>query len=153
MAARKGGFYTLIVTDLLGVFRMPESKPTSTGPMRMQPLERGSIMPTQGLPMMPTAGKAAKTPQPKQQPTRAEAVPSRQSDHNAAKLLAEAAGCPKGQHTALVAGVDFLIKVAKVRQPLHPQAVFVLFRPRCTFSSDARKVVHGPLVSERLKGA
>jgi hypothetical protein len=36
------------------------------------PLERGS-MPTQGLPMMPTVGKAAKTPQPKLQPTRAEA--------------------------------------------------------------------------------
>jgi glycosidase len=39
----------------------------------MQPVERGS-MPTQGLPMMPTMGKSAKTPQPKLQPTRAEAV-------------------------------------------------------------------------------
>ena len=61
------------VTDLLAVFRMPKSKPTSTGPMTMQPVERGS-MPTQGLPMMPTVGKAAKTPHPKQQPTRMEAV-------------------------------------------------------------------------------
>jgi hypothetical protein len=42
--------------------------------MKMQPFERGSTMPTQGLPMMPTAGKAAQTPQPKLQPTRAEAV-------------------------------------------------------------------------------
>ena len=42
--------------------------------MTMQPLERGSIMQTQGLPMMPSVGKAAKTPQPKLEPTRAEAV-------------------------------------------------------------------------------
>jgi hypothetical protein len=62
------------VTDPLAVFRMPKSKPKSTGPMTMQPRERGSIMPTQGLPMMPTVGKAAKAPQPKQQPTRTEAV-------------------------------------------------------------------------------
>jgi len=63
----------MIVIDLLTVFRMPKGKPTSTGPMTMQPFERGS-MPTQGLPMMPTVGKAAKTPHPKQQPTRMEAV-------------------------------------------------------------------------------
>jgi hypothetical protein len=56
------------------VFKMPKSKPPPTGPMSMQPLDRGSVMPTQGLPMMPSAGKAAKPPQPKQQPTRAEAV-------------------------------------------------------------------------------
>jgi hypothetical protein len=61
------------LTDLLAVFRMPKSKPTSPGPMTMQPLERGS-MPTQGLPRMPTVGKPAKTPQPKRQPTRIEAV-------------------------------------------------------------------------------
>ena len=53
---------------------MPKSKPTSAGPMTMQPREHGAIMPTQGLPMMPTAGKPAKTLQPKQQPTRTEAV-------------------------------------------------------------------------------
>jgi hypothetical protein len=44
-----------------------------TGPMRMQPLDRGSGMPTQGLPMMPGA-KAAVPPQQKRQPSRAEAV-------------------------------------------------------------------------------
>jgi hypothetical protein len=31
-------------------------------------------VPTQGLSIMPTDGKAVKTPQPKQQPTRAEAI-------------------------------------------------------------------------------
>jgi hypothetical protein len=57
------------------MFEMPESKkPVPTGPMRMQPLDRGSGMPTQGLPMMPSAGKAAVPPQEKQQPSRAEAV-------------------------------------------------------------------------------
>jgi hypothetical protein len=63
-----------VLTDPLAVFRMPKRNPTSTGPMTMQPLERGSIMPTQGLPIMPTVGKAAKTQQPKQPPTRTEAV-------------------------------------------------------------------------------
>jgi hypothetical protein len=53
---------------------MPKSKPTLTGPMSTQPVERGSIMPTQALPMMPMAGKAMKAPQPKKQPTRTEAV-------------------------------------------------------------------------------
>jgi len=50
---------------------MPKSKSPSTGPMRMQPVQRGSILPT---PMMPTARTAAKTPAPKQQPTRTEAI-------------------------------------------------------------------------------
>ena len=70
-AARTGRASSIVVA-LLGVFRMSKSKPKSTGPMTMQPLERGSMMSTQGLPVMPTVGKAAKTPQPKQQPTRAE---------------------------------------------------------------------------------
>ena len=73
-AARKDLFPQLFAIDLLAVFRMPKRKPTPTGPMRMQPIEHGSILPTQGLPMMPTAGKAAKPPQPKRQRTRAEAV-------------------------------------------------------------------------------
>jgi hypothetical protein len=64
----------VFLTDPLAVFRMPKRKPTSAGPMTMQPVERGSTMPTQGLPIMPTVGKAAKTQQPKQQPTRMEAV-------------------------------------------------------------------------------
>jgi hypothetical protein len=52
---------------------MPKNKPI-TGPMRTQPVERASMMPTQVLPMMPTVGKVAKTPQPKQETTRTEAV-------------------------------------------------------------------------------
>jgi hypothetical protein len=53
---------------------MPKGKPTPIGPMRTQPIERGSIMPTQVLPLMPTVGKQRKTPQPKKPPTRAEAI-------------------------------------------------------------------------------
>jgi hypothetical protein len=56
---------------------MPEDKPT-IGPMRTQPLDRGSIVATPVQPMMPTAGatKAGsnKAPKAKRSPTRAEAV-------------------------------------------------------------------------------
>jgi hypothetical protein len=59
------------------LFRMPKSKPT-IGPMRTQPGERTSIMPTQVLPAMPAAGKksaaAQRKQEPKQKPTRSEAV-------------------------------------------------------------------------------
>jgi hypothetical protein len=75
--------------------------------------------------MMPTVGKAAKTPQPKLEPTRAEAVRAAKARITLRNSLRK--GCSKGQNTALVSGVDFLIKVAKVRQPLHRQAVFVFF--------------------------
>jgi len=51
---------------------MPENKPT-TGPMKTQPIERASTIPTQVLPMMPTAGRA-NTPLQKSEPTRTEAV-------------------------------------------------------------------------------
>jgi hypothetical protein len=44
------------------------------GPMRMQPLERGSTVPKQMRPMMPTAGGAKKAPEPVQEPTRTEAI-------------------------------------------------------------------------------
>ena len=63
----------------LGVLRMPQNKLKSTGPTTMQPLERGAIMPTEGLPMMPAVGKPAKTPQPIRQPTRTEAVRAAQA--------------------------------------------------------------------------
>jgi hypothetical protein len=53
---------------------MSKGKPTPIGPMRMQPIERGSIMPTQVLPLMPAVGKQRKTPQPKKPPTRVEAI-------------------------------------------------------------------------------
>jgi len=52
---------------------MLENKPT-TGPMRTQPIERASIMPTPVLPMMPTAGMAKTSITPKQKPTRADGV-------------------------------------------------------------------------------
>jgi hypothetical protein len=70
----KGSPFYIACHYLLAVFNMHKGKPTPTGPMRMQSLERGSTMPTQGLPMMPIAGKSAQTPQPKLLPTRAEAV-------------------------------------------------------------------------------
>jgi len=53
---------------------MSERKSTPTGPMITQRVENASTMPTQGLPMMPAVGEQKKTPQPKEQPTRAEAV-------------------------------------------------------------------------------
>ena len=55
--------------------RMPKNKPT-VGPMRTQPIERGSIMPTQMSPLMPTVGmgKTEKAPQPKEKLTKTEAV-------------------------------------------------------------------------------
>ena len=61
--------------------------------------------------------------------------PRRESENNAAKLPAEAAGRSKGLDTALVSGVIFLIKVVKVRQPFHCQAVFVFFAWRFARSS------------------
>jgi hypothetical protein len=53
---------------------MAKNKSAPTGPMTTQPLRRGSVMPTQALPMMPAAGKALNAPHPKKQPTRTEAV-------------------------------------------------------------------------------
>jgi len=52
---------------------MPKIKPTA-GPMRTQPIERASTIPTPVLPMMPMAGKADKTAQPMRRPTRADGV-------------------------------------------------------------------------------
>jgi hypothetical protein len=40
----------------------------------MQPIERGAILPTQVLPLMPAVGEQRKTPQPKKPPTRTEAI-------------------------------------------------------------------------------
>jgi hypothetical protein len=53
--------------------------------------------------------------------------PRGQSENKPEELAAEAAGCSKGQHAALVPGVDFPVNVVKVRQPLHRQAVLVFF--------------------------
>jgi hypothetical protein len=52
---------------------MSKIKPTA-GPMRTQPIERASTMPTPVLPMMPTVGKVDKTAQPKQKPAMADRV-------------------------------------------------------------------------------
>jgi len=52
---------------------MPKSKPTSTGPMSVQPVQHGSIATTQ-LRMMPTAETETKASQPKKQTPRTEAV-------------------------------------------------------------------------------
>jgi hypothetical protein len=75
---KKGGSkradFPVILTDLLAVFRMPKNKPTPAGPMRTQPIDRGSIMPTPVLPLMPAVGEQMKTPQPKKPPTRMEAI-------------------------------------------------------------------------------
>jgi hypothetical protein len=51
--------------------------------------------------------------------------PGGESENNAPGIATEAAGCPK--HRALASGVDLLIKVPKVRQSLHRQAMFVCF--------------------------
>jgi hypothetical protein len=59
--------------DANALSMMTKTKSTSTGPMRMQSIERASVMPT---PMMPIARKATKPAQPKKQPTRTEAVRS-----------------------------------------------------------------------------
>jgi hypothetical protein len=52
---------------------MPGKKPTSAGPMSVQPAQHGSIAPTQ-LRMEPTAGTEAPPSRPKKQSPRTEAV-------------------------------------------------------------------------------
>jgi hypothetical protein len=47
---------------------------STTGPMRIQPIERAAIIATLVLPIVPTAGKLKKAPQPKQKPTRTDDV-------------------------------------------------------------------------------
>jgi hypothetical protein len=53
---------------------MPERKSISTGPMNVQPIEHSSIAPTQQLAMAPTVGGQQRTPLPKKQQARADAV-------------------------------------------------------------------------------
>jgi hypothetical protein len=52
---------------------MPRRKSTPTGPMSMQPVQHGSIAPTQ-LRMEPTAGVETQPSRPKKQSLRTEAV-------------------------------------------------------------------------------
>lgn len=53
---------------------MPRRKSPVTGPMTVQPMEHGSITPTQSQPMMPTTGKKPNTAFPKKQSARTDAV-------------------------------------------------------------------------------
>jgi hypothetical protein len=52
---------------------MPKRKSPSTGPMSVQPIEHSSTAPTQ-LAMVPTVGEQHRTPLPKKQQGRADAV-------------------------------------------------------------------------------
>jgi len=60
--------------DLNALSKMAKDRQTSTGPMRTQPAESGSVLPTPVQPIMPMVGKATKAPYPKERPTRSEAV-------------------------------------------------------------------------------
>jgi len=71
--------------------------------------------------------------------------PRRQSENNPEELPAEAARRPKGQNAALVSGIDFLIKVVKVRQPFHRQAMFVFFALDVHFHQMLGKAFTGTL--------
>ncbi len=53
---------------------MPNRKSLSTGPMSAQPIEHSSTGPTQQLTMVPTVGEQQRTPLPKDQQARADAV-------------------------------------------------------------------------------
>jgi hypothetical protein len=71
-----GGFFLGFLNELgrIELSNMPKESPV-TGPMRTQPVERASNVPTPVLPMMPMGGKLKKAPQPRQKTTtRTEAV-------------------------------------------------------------------------------
>ena len=77
---------------------------------------------------------------------------SRESENNAAALPADAAGCPEELNlrywaawVMLVSGVDFPIEIAKVRQSVHRQAVFVFFALDVHFHQMPGKPFTGPL--------
>ena len=53
---------------------MPRRKSSFTGPMKVQPVEHGSIAPTPLQPAMPTMDARPKTALPKKRSTRNEAV-------------------------------------------------------------------------------
>jgi hypothetical protein len=71
--------------------------------------------------------------------------PRRESENNAGQLPTEAAGCPKALNAGLISGINFLIKVAKVRQSLHRQAVFVFFALNVQFHQMFGKAFTGAL--------
>jgi len=110
--------------------------------MRMQPPDRGSTVPTQGLPNCWKGSEDATT---ETTADKGGSNPRCQSENNAAKLSAEAAGCPKEQDAALVSGIDFPIQIVKVRQPLHRQAVVVSFAVDVHFHQMLGKPFAGTL--------
>jgi hypothetical protein len=78
--------------------------------------------------------------------------PRRESENNATGFPAEAAGRPEGlklrycfNQSTLVSGIDFPIKIAKVRQSVHRQAVFVFFAVDVHFHQIPGKPLAGPL--------
>jgi hypothetical protein len=86
-------------------------------------------MPTQVLPLMPAVGEHAAT---EKTTNKGRSNPRRKSENNAAEFPAKRS--PEGLSThelrksrRLVSGVEFLIELAKVRQSVHRQSVFVFF--------------------------
>jgi hypothetical protein len=74
--------------------------------------------------------------------------PCRESENNAAELLAETAGHSEGPtaekiELCLISGVDLLIEIAKVRQSFHRQAVFVFFALQVHFHQMLGQAVSG----------
>jgi len=76
---------------------MPKGKPTPIGPMRMQPVEPGSIVPTQVLPLMPAVGRRTKEDAATKKTTnKGGSNPRRKSEDNAAEFPPKAAGSSEG---------------------------------------------------------
>jgi hypothetical protein len=107
---------------------------------------------------MPMVGAQKKTPQSKKT-NKDGSSPRRESENNATGFPAEAAGCPVGlelrycsNQSTLVSGIDSPIKIAKVRQSVHRQAVFVFFAVD-VFHQMPGKPFAGPFVSERFARA
>jgi hypothetical protein len=73
----------------------------------------------------------------------------REGENIAAQLFAETAGSFEG----LVSGIDFPIQSAKVRQPFHGQAMFVLFAIDKQFHQMLGKPFAARFVSERFARA
>jgi hypothetical protein len=101
----------------------PKSKPPFTGPMSIQPVDRGWTVQTPLLPMMPsmTGSDDPKTPKPKAQLTRTEAVRFAKARILRRNSLRKQRQAQKGQcqppyaTASSVSGVDRPIQIAKVR--------------------------------------
>ena len=109
--------------------RMQESKPRRTGPMIMQPIDHGATMPVPLLPVMPgpdgtdNAKAAAESEIDKNG-----SGPPREGENHRGAIHCENSGWPRRViPPASVSGVARPVEVAKVRQAMHSQTVFVLF--------------------------